>query len=254
MVVLDFDIRMVRFYKKERRIMCMDQLAEKLAALFKEADPSRIDEAVAKARSQLTAEATQAKQDGFERLFDAQIATLKDRNVPDQIVELFVSQKGDVLRKAGEMVIADGNIPFLPVIPRSYRSSYDLMAMVKNGTKVGYTYLYPDEISDTVETPNKPYYVYDVENGQATRGKSPRDAEEILKRQLRSPLTAAEVMALCTHTDVLSRHYVLASGSRCKSAGSVPLACLNFGDRPELDWYYVGHAAEQWGSASCGSR
>lgn len=234
--------------------LCTDQLIGKLVALLREADPDKFDDAVAEARNQLTTEAKQVKRNDLEKLFDSQIATLKDRGTPEQIVEILQNQKGTVLKKASEMTFGDGNIPFLPVIPRTFRSPYDLMAMVRNGGKVGYTYLNPTQISDVVDAPQEPYYIYDVEDGSSTRGKSPENAEKILKQQKRSPLTAAEVMALTTHTDVLSKHYVWATGSRYGSAGEVPDVYLGDGDRPRLNRDYVDRSFVRWGSASCGSR
>ncbi|MBI2096414.1 MAG: hypothetical protein HYT43_02160 [Candidatus Taylorbacteria bacterium] len=195
-----------------------------------------------------------SKKNDLEKLFDSQIATLKDRGVREQIVEILQNQKGQVVKKASEMTIGDGNIPFLPVIPRSFRSPYDLMAMVRNGSKVGYTHLNPTQISDVVDAPSKPYYIYDVEDGSSTLGKSPKNAEKILKQQKRSPLTVAGVMALTTHTDVLLRHYVWATGSRYESAVRVPSVYLDGGGRPELDWVGVDSSLDHWGSASCGSR
>lgn len=210
-------------------MVCTDQFIGKLAALLREADLERNDR---------------------EKLFDTQIATLTDRGVPEQIVEILQNQKGAVLKKASEMAIGDGNIPFLPVIPRSFRSPYDLMAMVRNGGKVGYTYLNPTEIADVVETPSEPYYIYDVEDGSSTHDNF---VAEAFKQQKRSPLTAAEVMALTVHTDVLSKHCVDATGSCYESAGRVPIMVLA-GGRPELKWGYVNRSDDHRGSASCGSR
>ena len=237
--------------------LCTDQLIGKLVALLREADPDKFDDAVTQAKNQLTTEAKQAKRNDLEKLFDSQIATLKDRGVPEQIVEILQNHKGQVVKKASEMTIGDGNIPFLSIIPRSYRSPYDLMAMVRNGNKAGYTYLNPTAISDVVDAPQEPYYICDVEDGNSTRGKSPENAEKVLKQQKRSPLTAAEVTALSTHTDVLSRHYVWAPGSRYGSADLVPIVYLGDGDRPGLVWGYVDDSddsSSRWGSASCGSR
>src|SRR3989344_6833200 len=96
------------------------------------------------AKNQLTEKSKQAKRRKLKKLFDSQIKTLKDRDVPEQIVEILQNQKGAVVKKTSKMNIGDGNIAFLPVIPRSYRSFYDLMAMVKNDKndgKAGYTYL-----------------------------------------------------------------------------------------------------------------
>jgi len=233
--------------------ICKDQLVGKLVPLFKDADTD-IDEAVKEAKNQLAAEAKKAKREDLEKLFESQIQTLKDRGCPEQIVELLTEQKSAVLSKASEMTFEDGHIPFIPVIPRTYRSPYDLMAMVRNGDKQGYTYLNPTAIIDEVETPDRPYYIYDVEDGKALLGKSPENAEKILKKQSRSPLTAAEVMALTAHTDVLKEHYVWAPGSRCDGSDEVPNVYLFGGDQPKLFWAYVDGSNGRWGSASCGSR
>ncbi|MBI1975292.1 MAG: hypothetical protein HYS57_02950, partial [Parcubacteria group bacterium] len=58
--------------------LCTDQLVGKLVALLREADPDKFDDAVAQAKNQLTAESKQVKWTDLEKLFDAQIATLKD--------------------------------------------------------------------------------------------------------------------------------------------------------------------------------
>ena len=233
--------------------MNKSQLVSKLVSLFRDADID-IDEAIKEVKNQLAAEAKKPRHEDLEKLFYSQIQTLEDRGCPEQIVELLTVQKNLVLSKASEMAFENGHIPFIPVIPRIYRSPYDLMAMVRNGDKQGYTYLNPTAITDEVETPNKPYYIYDVEDGKALLRKSPEDAEKILKKQSRSPLTAAEVMALCTHTDVLKKHYVLATGSRYDLSGWVPGVFLDGGDRPGLDWYYVDFSIGLWGSPSCRAR
>ena len=267
--VLGFDNEII--LEKEKRPMgklCTDEkemLIGKLAALFLGVTADEIDEVMdatktrlasetEKAKNQLTAESKQAKRNDLEKLFHAQIAILKDRGIPEQIVEILQNQKGQVVKKASEMAIGDGNIAFLPVIPRSYRSPYDQMAMVKNGGKGGYTYLNSTQISDVVDAPSEPYYIYDVEDGESMRGKSPEAAEKIFKQQKRSPLTAAEAMALTTHTDVLSRHYVWVTGSRCGSADEVPGVYLDLGYRPGLYWGCVDGSDGHVGSASCGSR
>ena len=61
-----------------------DQLIGKLVALFTDADPANIDDAVAQAKGQLTAEAKQTKRSDFEKLFDAQMSWRKGRflNLP----------------------------------------------------------------------------------------------------------------------------------------------------------------------------
>ena len=227
-------------------------LVQKLVELFRGVDNASIDDAVTKAKSQLNAEANQTHRNNLEKLFDSQIAILKNRGVPQQVLEALQNKKSPVVDKASKMTIGAGNIPFIPVIKPSYLGYYGLMSLVRNGAKDGYTYLNPSLITDKVETPNGLYYIYDVEDGETMRGKSPEAAEKLLKEQSRSPLTAAEVIALATHTDVLSRHFVDASGSRC-DAGCVPGLWLG-GGRPRLDYGWADYAFSEWGSASCGSR
>lgn len=236
--------------------LCKDQkdgLVAKIAALFKDVSADEVDEVVAQAKTKLVTESKQAKRGALEKLFDAQIATLKDRGCPEQIVELLQQKRGEVVSKASEMTVGEGNIPFLPVVPRTYLTIYSQMPMVRNDSKVGYTYLKPTAITDVVETPSDPYYIYDVEDGQAMCGKAPQDAEKLIKRDKRFGLTDVEVIALGVHTDVLLRHYVDAVGSRYQSA-QVPYLYLFDGEQPRLHWDYLAFAGSRWGAASCGSR
>ena len=232
--------------------LCKDQLAEKLVGLFAETDPGNIDAAVAQAKDLLGRKAKQAKQSDLEQLFDTQIATLKDRGVPAQIVEMLQNHCGQVIAKANEMTFKNGRVPFLPVIPRTFLSIYSQMPMVRSGSKTGYTYLKPTSITDVTVTPEDPYYIYDVDGGEALRGKTPHDAKKLIKNQERLGLTEVEVIALGVHTDVLSRHYVDAVGSRYDSDG-VPILYLYVG-RPRLSWDYLDDGDDHWGAASCGSR
>jgi hypothetical protein len=144
-------------------------------------------------------------------------------------------------------------VAFLPVIPLSYLSLYTQMAMVENDGKKGFTYLKPNLISNVVEVPDKPYFIYNVENGQAMRGKSSNEATELLKNTGRSPLTVAEVASLALHTDVLSQIFLDASGSRFESADEVPDVWLSGGE-PWLGWFSADSTDSKWGSPSCGSR
>lgn len=233
--------------------LCTDQLADKLVPLFRDADPDKFDEAVEKTKTRLGAETKQAHRDDLEKLFDSQIAILTDRGTSEQILEVLQNQKSVVVLKASEMTIGERNIPFLPVIKPAYLGYYGLMAMVRNGSKEGYTYLKPTAVTDQFDTPNDLYYIYDVEDGETMRGKSPEAAEKIFKKQSRFPLTAAEIINLCILTDVLSRHYVWGSGSRRGSADRVSSVWLEVG-RPVLDWGFADGSGSEWGSPSLGSR
>jgi len=232
--------------------LCKDQLAEKLVGLFAKTDPGNVDEAVAQAKDLLGRKAKQAKWSDLERLFDTQIATLNDRGVPPPIVETLQVQRDQVIVKAFEMSFENGRVPFLPVIPRTYLSIYSQMPMVRNGNEAGRTYLNPTTITDVVTAPKDPYYIYDVEDGEVMRDKTPKDAEKLIKKQGRLDLTEVEVISLGVHTDVLSKHHVKAVGSRCGSV-RVPILYLD-GSWPKLDWSFLDYSYDHQSAASCGSR
>ena len=226
-----------------------EQTVEKLVEVLREVPPEERDEVVVKAKNQLEEEEKESKpkKEDLEKLFDTQIQTLKDRGCPAVIIDMLQEQRDDVLQKASEIPIGKKHIAFLPVIPRTFLSIYTQMQMVRNGDKIGYTYLKPSEITDVVETPADPYYIFDVEDGEAMLGKSPQNAEKTIKQQNRRGLTEVEVIALAIHTDV--RHCVDALGSRCGSAG-VPTLWLHDAE-PRLDWVNLDGARDRWGAASC---
>jgi len=230
-----------------------EQAVGKLVEVLREVPLKERDEMVVKAKNQLEEEEKESKpkKEDLEKLFDTQIQTLKDRGCPPVIIDMLREQRDQVLQKASEITIDQKHIPFLPVIPRIYLSIYSQMQMVRNNDKVGYTYLKPSEITDVVETPQDPYYIFDVEDGEAMLGKAPKDAEKAIKQQSWRGLTEVEVIALAIHTDVLSRHYVDAVGSRYRS-DRVPDLWLYDGE-PGLDWFSLGSALDRWGAASCRS-
>ena len=231
-----------------------EQTVEKLVEVLREVPPEERDEVVVKAKNQLEEEEKESKpkKEDLEKLFDTQIKILKDRGCPAAvIIDMLQEQRDDVLQKASEIPIGKKHIAFLPVIPRTFLSIYTQMQMVRNGDKIGYTYLKPSEITDVVETPADPYYIFDVEDGEAMLGKSPQNAEKTIKQQNWRGLTEVEVIALAIHTDVLSRHHVDALGSRYGSDG-VPSLWLD-GDGPRLGWGPLDNADDWWGAASCRS-
>ena len=227
-----------------------EQTVEKLVEVLREVPSEKRDEVVVKAKNQLEEEEKESKpkKEDLEKLFDTQIQTLKDRGCPAVIIDMLQEQRDDVLQKASEIPIGKKHIAFLPVIPRTFLSIYTQMQMVRNGDKIGYTYLKPSEITDVVETPADPYYIFDVEDGEAMLGKSPQNAEKTIKQQNWRGLTEVEVIALAIHTDVLSRHHVDALGSRCGS-GRVPSLWLS-GGGPGLSWADLDNASGEWGAAS----
>ncbi|MCG2687076.1 DUF5701 family protein [Candidatus Parcubacteria bacterium] len=217
-----------------------------------------IDSAVSEAKEKLAKKVEADRKRDYASLFDSQMETIKEilasMKIPSEaILGVFQDKKSEVINRAGEMDIPEGNIPFLLVITRAYLGITGLIAMVRNRDNVGYTYINPNKITDNVEPQESLYVIYDVEPGKATLGKSPREAEAIIKKQNRLPHIPDEDIAVCIHTDVLSDHYLWSTGSRYKDADNVPYIYLYDG-KPKLHWSYIDNSADKWGSASCRSR
>lgn len=196
------------------------------------------------------------KKSKFEDLFKTQIETLKNRGCPEHILSKVERKKDLVIANAMEMDFERGRIPFLPVIHFGDRYTSrinikDQIKMVRVGDAVGYTELDPSFVADIVKDFNdkEPYFIFNVEDGSVTWGKSNKDAEKIIKKQGRRGLTVAEAIALCIHTDVLSEHCVDAIGSRY---GGVRVPDLRFLDgKIELSYRNFGAWDERWGIPSC---
>ncbi|MFC1756570.1 DUF5701 family protein [Patescibacteria group bacterium] len=247
---------MKTLYKEtEVRIMnklSTDQLADELVSLFRNIyTTTNIEEAIRNAKGMLLAEAKKARRKQLEELFDAQIQRWKDCGCPGAIVEMLADQKDAVLSRAREMTFGEGNISILSVVPRIYMTIYNQMPMVKNGEKTGFTHMDPTEITDVVDVPKRPYWIYDVENGEARLGESPEKAEKLIKKEGQSCLTDTEVIAIGIHDR--PDHHMDATGS-CYGLSDRAL-CLHLDEGcPVLDWHYAGASCSRWGSASCGSR
>lgn len=241
--------------------LCENQreiLVAKLTDLFKGLEAEMIDEVVKEAKKRAIAEMVEQEvkkwRNQLAALFDKQIKTLESRGCPKVILEMFQAKRATVLAKAAKIEIPEGHIPFVPVIPLSYRGLYDLISMVRNGEKVGYTYLDPNEIINNVKAPKGLYFIYDVEGGEVMINKSPEEAERLIAEQERSCLTVEESIALCVHTNVLSKHYVdcTASRGRAPTGLNVPNIHL-YGGNPILNWKWKNADSpnHKWGSPSC---
>jgi hypothetical protein len=228
-----------------------ETLVQKLLEILKSAKPEDIDDSIAGAKRKLAEIAKQnKKKEGLSKLFDTQMQTLENHGCPPIILRAFRDQKSSVIGKAIKMDIPESNIPFLPIIPKSYASSDFQMLMIKNGNQAGFTYLEPDQITDVVQTPNTPYFIFNVEDGREMCGKSPQDAEKLFEKQGRRGLTDTEVVALgVIYTDVLCNHFVDAIGSRYCSNFALSL-WLDDGE-PCLGWVYLCDALSERGVASC---
>ncbi len=228
-------------------------LVARLKLVFRGLTPEEIDDAVAIAKKQAIAQ-TAAVTNDLNQLFDNQIETLKKRGCPQIILKILCDQRKIVISKAAKMEIPEDNIPFIPVIPQVYMGIYALMPMIRNKQNLGYTFFNPNLIVNNIATPLHPYFIYDIEDGRNTLGKSPQKAKEVIKEQERCSLTVDEVIALCVHTNVLSRHYVHCLDSIYSDSPNNIIAIKLFEGKPMLTTTSLNEPDDKYGSASCRTR
>lgn len=200
----------------------------------------------------------------LEQLFKEQIKSLY--GVDRKIVEALAVQKNDVLEKASKIYKPpsffndkkdDEKIeiaaPFLPVIPVTSMEVKLLMKLVNcDYTFGGYNNLMkPAELKDTIQTPSTAYYIYDVKLKCNTMGRSPQSGKALTESESRRVLTVTEAIALCTHTLILPRCFLFASGSHYQCEEWIP--DINVGPNgPRLTWKYIlEHQLKEWGTPSC---
>lgn len=152
----------------------------------------------------------------FDKLFSSQVETLKRVLCPEQIIEMLEHQRERVLKRASLLSLAEDTIPFVPVIPFSFRGVYDLLTMlnVKNRNGIG-CLQNPNQIINLMDAPKSLYWLFEVDSGSGYR------SLERIKKNGHFPLNIAEVIALCTHSDLLRNGLVTiyALGSRYKDRG-----------------------------------
>lgn len=239
---------MVQTTDKEK----LEELSDKLIGFFNFNGLTlrQVDKVLKEAREKV-------KKQIIERLavvFDSQMETLKKRNCPEAIIEKFLEKRDKTLTAAAEMEgIQEYNIPFVPIIPRGYLGIYGLMALVNDDKKHHPHLIEPKDLTDSVNAPDMPYFIFNVSEGKDTASKSPEDGEKMVKDQNRSCLTVDEGIALCIHSNVLSRYYVFCSGSRYTLSGKVPIVCLDR-ELPKVYWTGLGEPSSGSGTASCSER
>lgn len=182
-------------------------------------------------------------------LFDKQIECLEDRWCPEFIIDKLYSMKFKVVDKASSITIRRGNISFLPVIPNSWLSYARQMEMVIKDGATGTILLDTSNIENWDTVPPEPYYIFDVNDGWEFKGMLPSVAEMFIKRNSKEPLFTEELISLCIHSNVLSRHNVDALRSRVGKSG-VPSIIMKK-KIPILDWCYIDTLSPDCGFPYC---
>lgn len=192
------------------------------------------------------------KEKKLSRLFDQQINTLLEKIGPSEIIDKLCHKREETLKRAQEK---NSSIPFLPVIPQEVMEIQQTLKMINiNGIKAE-TDLYLRAIMNKVETPEEPYFIFDIitaENKEKNKI-SPQESEIIIERKGRSCLTTEECIALCVHTNTLWQHNIDCTGSRYEHDYLIPIIYF-IRDKIKLSWNRIEWASSDWQTASCSSR
>lgn len=152
----------------------------------------------------------------LEWLFLTQMKTMRLRHRggcwPKIILALEAKKEG-VLGLATRTEMALDRIPFTPVIPRQVEPIFYQYQVVCPASAKGYKALKDEDLAEEgTSAPTEPYFILNVDDGAGTTDVSYSDALTMLKMEKRSTLLIQEVIALCTHTQVLlDRQLVSAS-------------------------------------------
>lgn len=187
----------------------------------------------------------------FDMKFSAQMAALKRQNCPKAILKTLERKRNQVIAKAvGMNFFKSKRIFFSPVIPTSQLSVPEQMLMVHNNGVPGRTFLSPRDITDEVDVPSEPYFIFSIEDGAKTLGWSPQQADRMFQKQpRRRGLNCAEAIGLCCVSGVLLRFNVDAIASRVKR-NRIPFLWI-VEREPRLGADRVDASDSKWGIPSC---
>ena len=134
-------------------------------------------------------------------LFLSQVRALAANDLPQCVWYLFERQRRDILFSASQMFFEKGEIPFLPILPFTYRSFHDQMLMLEINSMQGRNDTCQDACIwiDTSYKHRHPWYIFNVHIGDPLNGKSIREHLNELHQVGRRPLLTEEVIALCLH-------------------------------------------------------
>ncbi len=232
-----------------------EDIVFRLTDMFEGMSAEEIDDAVKQAKERSTSVNKEVYKNELAEQFDFQMATLHFHRYPDVILEGFRNQRHHVLNFAFKLKIRPDHIPFVPVVTRDFMGLCGLMQMVRNKTEEGFTRLFPADLTNSVDVPQAPYFIYDVEDGHWVRGMSTAQAEEVFRQKHRFGLTADECINLCIHTPgLLPKHSMLCTASRYGMNPARVPGIAPQGTCPELLAYYCIEGDDEWGFPSCGVR
>lgn len=187
----------------------------------------------------------------FDREVSAQISVLRRQGCPKTITKALENKRPQVISRAvGMTFLGNRRVFFSSVIPASQLSIPEQMLMVRNGNIPGRTFLSPKDITDEVELPQEPYFIFNIDDGARMLGWTPQQAERTFSKQpRRRGLNCAEAIGFCRVSDVLSRFNIDAIASRVKRC-KIPFLWV-IGREPRLGADKVNTSDPRWGIPSC---
>lgn len=190
--------------------------------------------------------------------FDRQVAVLRAKGYPDLDVEPL---RTPVLERAAGMATPTAaRVPFVIVVSPALVPPSEAITRTELGTRSGF--LSPDTADiddftaiDGVEIPSGDAYVaFDVERGEESLGMRPDDALPLITAAGRSPLTAAEGIALVTHHPAaLEKNHCFQVLASRRGDRRVPGIWIS-DRRPKLGFCWAGNTHTWLGAASCAER
>lgn len=177
-------------------------------------------------------------------LFDFQINKLASLDIPafvitDPLLSL-MELRDSVVSKIKEFDDKGflSGVWFVPVIPFSIIGILNQVQFLQFNNNKGYSYFNCDDVVDLIATPQMPYYIWGVNEGFAS-------SKELVNSE--KFLTLSESLALCFHSDILTRHYVKALNSFFKTVKDSPIIHIYRGEHPKVDWdYFEGQESDNF--------
>lgn len=173
------------------------------------------------------------------------------------IISELRSKQKCAIKRAIKIPIKNDHLPLLPIIPRAILNEA-LQMNILRGREDGSAFMFRslERIDDVFEIPPRCYWSVDVDDGKEHFRylRSPGESVMRLMEKRRFGQTAAEVIALGVHTDVLSEHNLYALYSR-DGNGDVPKLISSYPDNvPILTSTSISMGNTDCGSPSCADR
>ena len=206
--------RTARFLEEKRSFRYTQLVLEKVSS----------DEAAKRAKEEIWSFNKKVDNHPFGKLFNSQLRRLENLSCSNEVLNLLMKQKFSVFKIAISLDLAGSDVPFIPVIPRHFRSLSDQLRML-NGKEVGEEMLgHPLQHKDVVEVPLDPYFIFGV-----TNKKSSKPEPDGIKKQGKSvfALTITELIAAGIHDKIFLDRFNLALASRLVNGSTSSVASLS---------------------------